>query len=140
MQHHPFMDQNDLFSNILNGYARVFIATDKAGVLGFAAVEVLTYPSRKVANVLAAGGKRGFISVLVHELLEELEKWAREQGADTFAVMGRPGWLKFAKSHGAQSLTVVTSWKRLGDEWRRRPTQQADDGIGTVEWRSGAAS
>lgn len=119
MEHHPFMDANDLLGSILYGHAALFVVTDGPTVLGFAAMEVLSYPSRRVANVLAAGGRKGFLSVLTHELLDRMEKWAIEHDADTFAVMGRPGWLKFAKRRGAQSLQVTTSWKRLGNGgWR----------------------
>lgn len=109
------MEAEDVFLSLMAGKAALFLAVEDGQILGFAVMEVITYPRRKVANVLAAAGHRGFLSVAVHELYLELEKWAIEQDADTFAVMGRPGWLKYAKQHeGAQSLSIVTSWKRLG--------------------------
>jgi hypothetical protein len=121
MRHHPFMSEADLLMTMLNGYSTLYLATEDREVLGFAAMEVLNFPSRRVANVLAAGGRRGFLGVLTHSLLGQLEKWAIEQGADTFAVMGRPGWLKYAKQHeGAISHHVFVSQKRLGNVgWRR---------------------
>lgn len=121
MRHHPFMDAADLLLTLLAGQAQLFIVTQDRELLGFAVTEVLNFPRRKVANVLAAGGRRGFLSVLPTSLLEQLEKWAIEQGADTFAVMGRPGWLKYAKQHdGAYSQVVFVSQKRLGNGgWRR---------------------
>lgn len=121
MRYHPFMDAPDLLVTLLNGFGQLFIVTESKELLGFAAVEVLNFPSRKVANVLAAGGRRGFLGVLTQDLLSQMEKWATEQGADTFAVMGRPGWLKYAKRHqGAHSLAVYISQKRLGNVgWRR---------------------
>ena len=103
-----------VYSNFENK-AALFLAVQERQSLGFAVTEVITYPRRKVANVLAAAGHRGFLSVAVHDLYPEMERWAIEQDADTFAVIGRPGWLKYAKQHdGAQSLSTVTSWKRLG--------------------------
>ncbi len=118
MEVHPFMDAEDLLGSILHGQAQLFVATDKE-VLGFAAMEVLNYPSRRIANVLAAGGRRGFLGVLVRDMYPLLEKWAIEQGADRFCVMGRPGWLKYAREHGAECLHVIVAQKRLGNVgWR----------------------
>lgn len=123
MRWHPFMDAGDLLGQLLHGHAQLFVVTDrgKDGVLGFAAVEMLCYPSRRIANVLAAGGRRGFLGALVQDLVPQLERWAIEQGADTFCVQGRPGWLKFARRHeGVHFLQVVISQKRLGNGgWRR---------------------
>ena len=116
MKWHPFMDAEDVLLALMAHKAALFLAVQERQILGFAVTEVITYPRRKVANVLAAAGHRGFLSVAVHELYIELERWAIEQDADTFSVIGRPGWLKYAKQHeGAQSLSTVTSWKRLGE-------------------------
>lgn len=114
MRHHPFMEAEDVLLALMYGKAQLFLAVESGQILGFAVMEVITYPRRKVANVLAAAGHNGFLSALIDHVLPECEKWAVEQGADTFAVMGRPGWLKYAKARGAQSLSTVTSWKRLG--------------------------
>ena len=116
MKWHPFMDAEDVRLALMAHKAALFLAVQERQILGFAVTEVITYPRRKVANVLAAAGHRGFLSVAVHDLYPEMERWAIEQDADTFAVIGRPGWLKYAKQHeGAQSLSTVTSWKRLGE-------------------------
>src|SRR5690606_12735756 len=97
---HPFMEAEDVRLALLADRALLFLVTQDSQILGFAVMEVVTYPRRRVANVLAAAGHKGFLSVLLHDLLPECEKWAVEQGADTFAVMGRPGWLKYAKARG----------------------------------------
>ena len=114
MRHHPFMEAQDVFLALTANKAVLFLALQDGQILGFAVMEVITYPRRRVANVLAAAGHKGFLSVLIDRVLPQCEQWAVEQGADTFAVQGRPGWLKSAKPRGAQSLSTVTSWKRLG--------------------------
>lgn len=122
---HPFMESRDLARTIMKGNARLFIVTEGGKVQGFAAMEVVDYPRRKVANVLAAGGESGFLSVAIHDLLPHLKQWGREQGADTFAISGRPGWLKALRDEGGESLPLVTWWTRLGDEGRRQ-LQESD--------------
>jgi len=120
MRWHPFMDEEDVLVQLLHGHGQLFVATDAEGVLGFAVVEVICYPSRRVANVLAAGGRKGFLGTLVRDVYPLMEKWAIEQGADFFCVMGRPGWLKYARQHeGVNSLQITVSQKRLGNVgWR----------------------
>lgn len=133
MEHHPFMDAPDLLEQILGGHAQLFIATHDRAFIGFAAMEVLQYPRFKVANVLAAGGHKGFLGVCVKDLFPELEAWAREQGADTFAVHGRPGWLRVSRAfEGTHRRTYGVAWRRLDHE-RRRQSQSDDTSLGTVE-------
>jgi hypothetical protein len=132
MEHHPFMDARDLLETILQGQAQLFIVTADKAFVGFAAMEVLQYPSCRVANVLAAGGVRGCLSVFVKDLSPELEAWAREHDADTFAVHGRPGWLRISKAfEGSKRLTIGVAWRRLNHE-RRRKSESDDSGLGTV--------
>lgn len=134
MQWHPFMDANDLLVVILHGHAQLFIVTsDKGAFLGFAAVEVILYPRCKVANVLAAGGHRGFLGVSVNNLFPELEKWAQEHDADTFAVQGRPGWLRIAERFvkGSKGMRIGVAWRPLAYERRRRGSN--DPGIRAME-------
>jgi hypothetical protein len=134
-EHHPFMDALDVARCILKGNARLFVCFENGKVQGFAAMEVVQYPCRKVANVLAAGGERGFLSVAIHELLPILKQWGREQGADTFAITGRPGWLKALQNESGESALQVLWWARLGDERQGRQLQEsdADHGLRTVE-------
>lgn len=132
-KYHPFIDEDDLLTILLAGHARLFVMTKDGAFLGFAAMEVIQYPRRNVANVVAAGGHNGFLSASVQELFPVLEDWAREQGADTFAVQGRPGWLRISKAiEGSTRLQLGIAWRRLGYERRRFP-QQDDSGIRTVE-------
>lgn len=138
MEHHPFMEAQDVLDLLLGGSVQLFIASEEKKVTGFAAIEVINYPRRKVANVLAAGGEHGFLSVVVREVLPELISWAKEQGADTFALTGRPGWVRALKAKGFLSAAHVTMWADLnveGRRWRRQSTA-ANGNLGAVEERS----
>lgn len=134
MKWHPFMDADDLLTVILHGHAQLFVVTQDKAFLGFAACEVLQYPRCRVANVLAAGGHRGFLGVSVKELFPALEGWAREHDADTFAVQGRPGWLQIAERFvkGSKGMRVGIAWRPLAYE-RRRRIGADDPSVGTVE-------
>jgi hypothetical protein len=136
MKHHPFMQAEDVLTLLYHGSLQLFVATEDRKVAGFAVMEVIQYPSRKVANVLACGGERGFLSVAVHELLSVLKAWAAEQGADTFALTGRPGWVRALKKQGFASAAHVTMWANLDGEGRRRrresePPNSYTDSLGT---------
>lgn len=130
-RYHPFMQARDLLSLFLAGDARLFIVVEANRVVGFAGVEVVAYPRRKVANVLACGGEHGFLSVAVNELLPTLKQWGREQGADTFSITGRPGWVRVLRSHGFEEAAHVTLWANLNVEGRfQEPDANYD--FGTV--------
>jgi hypothetical protein len=131
MQFHPFMDHDDLLNNILHGHAQLFIVTRDGAFLGFAAVEVIQYPRCRVANVLAAGGHRGFLSVSVRDLFPEMEVWAREHHADIFAVQGRPGWLRISQAFaGAKRQMIGIAWRPI--EYERRRIGSNDASVGAV--------
>lgn len=136
--YNPFMTALDVAKCIMKGNARLFVAFEGETVQGFAAMEVIQYPSRKVANVLAAGGDRGFLSVAILDMLPILKAWGREQGADTFAISGRPGWLKALKNEDGEAVELVLWSTRLGDVGKGRKLQEsdADHGVRTVEGRT----
>lgn len=131
---HPFMSSSDVKEVILWGAARLFVATKPGGIAGFAVMEVVQYPSRKVANVLAAGGEHGFLSVAVNDLLPVLQAWGREQDADAFAITGRPGWVRALRSKGFQNLSYVTLWADLDEQGRwQQQDSDADDRFRAME-------
>jgi len=130
MDHHPFMDAQDIRLILLAGGAQLFIVTDGRMVQGFAAMEVVQYPRRRVANILASGGNEGFTSVAVHKPLPQLRQWAQEQHADALAILGaRPGWLKLLQDEGGNAKKFVLWWAELGDvQGRRQLEESAADG------------
>jgi len=132
LKYHPFMEPDDILESLLLGGLRLFVATKEGGILGFACMEVIQYPRRKVANVLCAGGEQGFLSVAVHDLLPVLKSWAAEQDADTFALTGRPGWVRMLR--GFEAIAHITLWADLDEQGRRQQQKpDADDRLGAVE-------
>jgi hypothetical protein len=137
---HPFLTAADLQALLLNGHAQLFIAVGEGrSVQGFAAMEVVQYPARKVANCLAAGGDQGFLSTAIHELLPILKQWGAEQGADAFALTGRPGWLKALHDEGGNAEKLVMWWTELGNVQGRRQFRQPETDGGQSAVGSGAA-
>lgn len=132
-EYHPFMESGDVMEVLLWGAARLFIATDDTGILGFAAMEVVEYPNRRVANVFLAGGAHGFLSVAVNDMLPVLQRWGKDQDTDAFSIIGRPGWIKALKAKGFRSQVHATLWQDTDVERRRRQQHyQADPNVGTV--------
>lgn len=104
--HHPFLDAEGLKGLVACGAATIFIATTASGVMGFAACEVLQYPRQNVANVLFAGGDRGFLEPLLGALLEKMEAWGRQRGATHLSMAGRPGWLRVLKARNGWTVSA----------------------------------
>jgi hypothetical protein len=124
MRHHPFLEAEDVLTLLLEWrQATLFLATDARGVLGFAVVEVVEYPRCRVANVVAAGGRKGILPVLVGPMREEINAWARERDAWVFTAMGRPGWIRIAERERGNALLLSMIWKEIPDGRRR---QEAD--------------
>jgi len=133
-EHNPFMEAEDLLAACLVGNAQCFLLLEEGGIVGFVAMEVLNYPRRRVASVLALGGRPGLLDASLPTLREALVAWAHEQGADTLAVIGRPGWMKALRDEGFDSVTHVTLSLRLGGHGTEgRVYTAADDRIGALE-------
>jgi hypothetical protein len=126
-EYHPFMESGDVLEVLLWGAARLFIATDGDSILGFAAMEVVEYPNRRVANVFLCGGVHGFLDVAVNDLLPALQRWGKDQNADAFSIIGRPGWVRALKAKGFKALTHATLWQDIDVEGRRKQQHTASD-------------
>lgn len=126
-EYHLFMESKDVMEVLLWGSARLFLATDETGILGFAAMEVVEYPNRRVANVFLAGGAHGFLSVAVNDMLPVLQRWGQDQDTDAFSIIGRPGWTKALKAKGFSSQVHVTLWQDTDVEGRRKQQHTAPD-------------
>lgn len=141
MEFHPFLNANDVRVILLHGGAQLFVVVGEGRrVQGFAVMEVIHYPRRRVANILASGGDDGFTSVAVRELLPQLKQWAAEQNADALAILGaRPGWLKLLQNEGGNAEKFVLWWTELGDVQGRRQFRQPEADGGQSAVGSGTA-
>lgn len=119
-EHHPFMQAPDVLALLENELGSLFISTDGDGVMGFGVLEVIQYPSRRVANILGAGGKRGFLAVAIDELLPAMIEHGKTQGATMVAYSGRPGWIRKLNRYGGESKRFVTWWADINEQGRRK--------------------
>lgn len=122
--YHPFMDPESLMMLLMEGLGQLFVATDARGIEGFAIVEVIRFPKVAAGNVVAAGGRRGFLETLRGELLAEMEKWSAEHGATAFAVNGRVGWTRVTSRLGFETVPMTSAWRPI--EHGRRQGRIAD--------------
>lgn len=132
--YHPFMKAPDVLTLLEQGLLSLFVAVDRHGVMGFGALEVVQYPSRKVANILGAGGKRGFSAVAIDELLPVMIEHGKTLGATVVAYSGRPGWLRKLRHLGGESKRFITWWADIHEQGRRwRRVNEADNHARAVE-------
>lgn len=117
--YHPFLDQAGLKLLVSRGYTTIFVAVEGDAVMGFAAVEVVQYPSHRVANIIFAGGAYGFLGPLTSGLMDMIEAWARANECGALSLTGRPGWTRLARRHGWKCQQQVMVHKELTDERRR---------------------
>lgn len=121
----PFVCSEDFLRKLLMGHGRLFVSIEAGKVEGFAIVEVLSFVKRKVAHIAVFGGIRGFLSTAETHLFPLLEEWGREQGADTFALHGGPGWLRIARRfEGSHTSTMCAVWRSL--DGRKQHSGQDD--------------
>jgi hypothetical protein len=112
-EYHPFFDPESLFELLMAGYGQLFVATDPQGIQGFVIVEVIRFPKVAAGNVVAAGGRLGFLKELTGELLTEMEKWSAEHGATMFSISGRVGWTRVTKRLGFETAPTMQAWRRI---------------------------
>lgn len=117
--YHPFLDPESMFVLLMNGYATLFLSTDDHGIEGFAMVEVIRFPKATAGNVVAAGGRHGFLKTLRGEMLAEMERWSAEHGATLFSVTGRPGWLRVTRRLGFAAELTSTAWRPINGQQGR---------------------
>ncbi len=119
-KYHPFMDAQDVRVLLEHEFASLFISTGDEGIVGFGVLEVVQYPRRRVANILGAGGRRGFLAVAINELLQFMIAHGKDQGATVVALSGRPGWLRALRHLSGRSQRYVTWWADIDEQGRRK--------------------
>lgn len=106
---HPFLSLQDVRWLIDTNRADLVVDTDGSQS---AVMEVMQYPSIKVANVVALAGHK-VMGERLHSLLDFCENWALQRQCDYFGMIGRPGWINFAASRGGHALKQIQAWKKL---------------------------
>lgn len=89
---------DDVIAAVESGHMQFWPAANSCAI-----TEIVQFPQKRVLNVFAAAGDMDEIIAA----MEDVAVWAREQGCDTFAASGRPGWQRVLAKHGWQTAAVL---------------------------------
>lgn len=104
-------DEASLYEALTNRSMQLWLLWEKeGGLLGAAITQVVNFPTRKVAEVVLAGGRDIHLWA---DQLEVVEAWARSVGADELRFLGRVGLDKVVREQGYVRAYTVFS-KTLG--------------------------
>lgn len=100
--------ETSLFKAITDCQAQLWVVADmeERQPLMTVVTELRVYPEKKVCNIWLVGGAELDVSL---EVLEELEKWARTQGASRIETACRVGAAKKLKGWGYDSRYEVVA-------------------------------
>jgi hypothetical protein len=76
------------------------------GILRAAMVtEIINYPQMRVVRIVAVGGKD--MDLWLDELINTIDAWGRENGAQAMEFVGRAGWEKVLSKKGWITPQIV---------------------------------
>ncbi len=93
----------------ITGEKALWLVLDGAEFVALAMAQIRpTQAGCKIATVMDVAGKnpKAFLPVLI----PALEEWAKENGADYYAVEGRQGWQPLVKDYGYKPYAV--QWRK----------------------------
>ncbi len=112
LRYHPHIDIDDLRTIALAGRAALFVLIDERITAAFM-LELVQYPKRCVANMLAIGGRFGTLDRIANEVIPYWTAWAASHGCDRISAIGRHGWLETILGEGADPVRLVMGWKQV---------------------------
>ena len=92
-----FMELEDIYKLIQSGKYDLWLVMENTDVLLAILTEILNYPRVKVLRILYVGGTDLDRAL---EALDQLELWAKRDGATRCEVSGRMGWIRKLHSRG----------------------------------------
>jgi len=99
------IDLADLSRQIGSGESQLWLILDEAGKFAaFLTTQMEETPTAKKRLLLLALAGRG--GVMLGNLMGEVERWARAQGAVAICPIGRPGWSRALKKQGYKPLII----------------------------------
>ena len=108
----PHMDMPGLLHTLLAAMGQLIVVTRDGDLLAAAVMERHVYPNHVVGNIMLLAGKRGTYRE-IERVFPHLAKWAKEQGCDRIALLGRPGLSRLVKRHGGSSIPLIHAWRDL---------------------------
>jgi hypothetical protein len=119
------LTEDYLISEVMLGRRQLWVVYDEADpntALLAVFTESKTYDATSVAfiEIVGIGGER------IREalpLIDEIEEWAAEQGAQNSMIIGRFGWIPLLKERGYQKKAVILK-KPLGGKANGRSARE----------------
>lgn len=112
MRHHPHMDSKDVLTLLLADRAALMVVTGQGDqIVGAYVLESVSYPSKKVAQIIALGGRIGAMEQHREEVERHLAYWCRERGITTVSAHGRAGWCRELVRRGWRTQLNTLAWK-----------------------------
>lgn len=100
----------DVLNFILQKRMQMWVAMKGHEVCAIGISELVNYPQLRVCRMLCATGDD---MALWAKLIDEIEAWALQVGAQAMEVMARPGWERVLKKFGYEKSHIQLD-KRLG--------------------------
>jgi len=100
---------DDLKHKMIKGEYLLLGFYDGGKILAIVSAELLTYPRKKIVNIVTAAGSN--MDSWLDEWWNAITVLAKEQGADEITVSGRVGWLKALKKYGFKRQYTVLAVK-----------------------------
>lgn len=113
LEHHPYVDADDLLRILLAGHADLIVASEHGRIICAAVMEQVAYPGTMVGNVLALAGEFGIYRKHMDAITDYLEQWSRERGCSSIGMLGRPGWRKYVTRRGWTIRPCIAACRTL---------------------------
>lgn len=112
MRFHPHMDAADVLTLLLGDRAALMVVTGQNDlIVGAYVLESVSYPSKKVAQIIALGGHIGAMEQHIDAVEEHLRAWCTQRGISTIAAHGRAGWCRELVRRGWRTQLTTLAWK-----------------------------
>jgi len=99
----------DIMRYVFNNQYSLWVVFDKnaSGMLGFFALEVKNYPSKRMLCIQHCVIEPHHMQSVEPRMEEISERWAKDNGCSGIEFTGRPGWRRWARERGYLSHSVV---------------------------------
>lgn len=112
LAYNDFLTTDGLLALARRQVADIAVCAKDGDLEAVGALEILQYPTVRVGNILALGGKPGWLFRYADEAQRWMEQWCRERGCTIIAVAGgRPGWDRLLSRRGWVTRTLSTAWR-----------------------------
>lgn len=97
---------SDLYQKVLSGDMQLLVAVADSTLVGAAVVEVQEYPRRRVAFIVALGGR----GVTGAEGFGRLREWAWSVGCDSIRGAVRPSMARLLRTRGFEQVYTIMEY------------------------------